>query len=269
MRLILAVIVLTAAASIASAEDYATRMLEATFKIYHKDSTATGFFVNPPAAAAIPEKHVLLVTAAHVFERMKGEQAIIVLRKPHPDGTFTRRDFEVKVREGEKPLWFKHPEQDIAVLAVKLPEDANVQPIEFESLADEAALKAARVHIGSDMLMLGFPMRVEANSAGFPIARRVSIASHPLFPIQPHKTFMADFTTFAGDSGGPLFLPDPSQKDRGEEARPLVVGIVLSQHFSDEKLTMVYEERMIHHPLNLSTVIHAQFVREAIEKYKK
>jgi hypothetical protein len=117
--------------------------------------------------------------------------------------------------------------------------------------------------------MMGFPMRFEANGAGFPITRHASVASFPLTPIQPHKTFLLDVTTFAGDSGGPVFICDPAEKEKGDDARPLVIGIVLAQHFSDEKINTIYEDQTVRHPLNLSVIIHAQFVRETIEKFRK
>ena len=75
------------AASAARADDYATRMLAATVKIYHKDSTAAGFLVIPPAGIDLPEKQVLLVTAGHVLERVKGDDVLLVLRKRQDDGT--------------------------------------------------------------------------------------------------------------------------------------------------------------------------------------
>lgn len=268
---VLAVIVLVASSNPARGEDAATRMLEATFKIYHKDSTATGVFVRPPQGLAAEPNQVLLVTAGHVFERIKGDDAVIVLRTPKSDATFVRRDFSVKLRDGGKPLWTKHPGHDVAVIAVKLPDDAAVRPIEFQWLADEAAMRAAKVHIGSELLVLGYPMQVESSAAGFPVARHACVASYPLFPVKSVQSFMAEFTTFAGDSGGPVFVTAPADKAKSGEnpdARPLVLGIVVAQHFSDEKLNLLYEERMVHHPLNLSTVLYAQFMREVIEQLR-
>lgn len=48
-----------------------------------------------------------------------------------------------------------------------------------------------------------------------------------------------------------------------------MVGVVLAQSRHDERVTTEYEERVIHHPLGLGTVLHAQFVRDLIEKAAK
>ena len=247
-------------------EDFATQTVNATYKLFNKNSTATGFLVRPPGDAA---KGVILVTAGHVFEKMAGETGIIVLRKPLADGTIKRRDFSFAIRAESKPLWKKHATEDVAVMRIDLPDDANVTPLPFESLATEEVLKEINLHITSPLHVLGFPARFEANAAGFPVARHASVASYPLTPITLHKTFIADFSTFSGDSGGPVFLPDARRKEAAENSPPLIVGMVLAQFRHDEKITMLYEERTIHYPLALATVLHARYVREAIELLSK
>ena len=42
-------------------------------------------------------------------------------------------------------------------------------------------------------------------------------------------------------------------------------GIVLAQYRHDEQVRMEYEERTIHHPLGLGSVLHSQFVRDTME----
>jgi hypothetical protein len=248
----------------AVADDYATRVLEATFKVFHKDSTATGFLIAPPSELKLPERHVLLATAAHILERSTGETMLLVLRQPVGDGTFKRRDVPIAVRKGRQPLWTKHKQEDAAVLTVQLPTDAVARPLPLEALADEAALRAARLHVCSGLCVLGFPTRFESNAAGFPVARHATVASHPLAPVAAHRTFLADFCTFPGDSGGPVFLADPRRAADGDDAPPLIVGMVTGHFRHDEKLDMLFEERTIHHPLGLGIVLHSQYVRETI-----
>lgn len=253
----------------ARASDFATQMLNATYKLFNKDSTATGFFVRDPAASSRQARtNLILVTAGHVFSRMSGDSAVVVLRHPKDDGTYTRDDFTIPIRRGDRPLWTTHPEQDVAVMRVKLPADSGVEPLPLDALATETSFQQSHLHIASPMFVLGFPTRFEANGAGFPVARHASVASFPLTPIQLQKTFLADFTTFSGDSGGPVFLPDPRSGKDPEQSPPLVVGIVLAQFRHDEKIDTLYEERVIHYPLALSTILHAQFIRETIAKLK-
>ncbi len=252
-------IVLLATLSLPAVDDSPTRMLEATFKLFNTSSTATGFFVQPEGAAA--EGKAVVVTAAHVFKKMKGDMAIVVLRQPQADGTWKRRDHSFPIRADGKDLWTSHPSLDIAAMRIALPADAHVVPVPMSRLATEEAIQAARVHFGSPLLVLGYPTRFEANKAGFPIVRHASVASFPLTPVGPHQTFLADFTTFAGDSGGPVIL---SGGTASAADGLLVMGLVLSQFRHDEKHETLYEERSIHIPLMLANVVHATYIRETI-----
>ena len=242
----------------ASAADFATEMLDATFKLFHANSTGTCFMVRREG----PDESLYLVTAAHVLEHTKGDTAIVVLRDGQADGSYARHDHTLAIRRDGKPLWVRHAKEDTAVLRLSEPPPIPVRALPLAALADEAGLTAAGLHICSSLFVLTYPQRFEANGAGFAVARQGIVASHPFLPIPMHHTFLADFTTFAGDSGGPVFVP-------AKDGHPLLVGIVLAQYRHDERVTTEYEERTIHHPLGLGTVLHAQFVRDTIEQAAK
>ena len=203
-----------------SAVDFATRTMEATYKVFNKDSTATGFFVSDPVGSGPTHKGTILVTATHVLSKATGESAIIVLRKPAADGSYTRHNFTIAIRAKEKPLWTAHPREDVAALRVKLPADANVSPLPWESLVTEQVLKDIGLHVASPLCAMGFPTRFEANRAGFPIARHGSVASFPVAPITIHKTLLVDFTTFSGDSGGAGVFGRPTAKGCRRKREP-------------------------------------------------
>lgn len=250
-----------AAVAGAADADYATRMVGATIKVFQKDSTGTGFLVAPPKGSRI--EGCVLVTARHILEKATGDEVLLVLRRARGDGAFERSDFPVRIREDGKPRWTSHPAEDCAAIAVALPPNMAIDPIPFESLAVEEDLLDLRLHIGTPALVLGYPTRFEANDAGFPVARQAGIASHPLTPVASNRTFLADFTTFAGDSGGPVFVAD--SRSGAESARPLVIGMILAHYRHDEKVDTMFEERMIHHPLDLSRILHATHLREVVE----
>jgi hypothetical protein len=212
----------------------------------------------------------VLVTADHVFSKMSGEKALIVLRERKADGSFIRKDWPITIRNGEKkPLWVKHPELDAAAMLIDIPESGVFSALPFESLATEDKLTELKLHVASPVFVLGYPTQVEANAAGFPIARHGSIASHPLTPVALNKTFFVDFTTFAGDSGGPVFVSNALLKEAADSAPPIIVGIVLSLTRHDEEVKSMYEERKVHYPLGLGTVLQAAYLRETIMLLKK
>lgn len=252
---ILAVLVGGIICAASSAGDFATEMLDATFKFFDPAVTGTCFLVRREA----PDEALYLVTAAHMLEATKADSATLVLRERLDDGTFKRRDHKVAIRRDGKPLWVRREKDDAAVLRIADPLPVPIGSISVNALADEARLTAEGVRICSPLFVLTYPKAFEANGAGFPVARQGIVASHPLVPITKKHTFLADFTAFGGDSGGPVFIRDA-------QGRLVVIGMVFAQFRHDEKVKTEYEERAIHYPLGLGDVLHAQFVRDAIEQ---
>ncbi len=258
---------LCAALSDCTAQDFATQTLRATYKLFSPESTATGFFVR--TAPEAETKSVVLVTAAHVLSGVKSDTMTVVLRQAQKGGSYARRDWKLTIRRDELPLWTTHPEHDVAVMRVQLPDDAEVTALPLSVLAIEKDLLELKIHLASALFVLGYPTRLEANAAGFPIARHGSIASFPLTPVAAHPTFIADFATFEGDSGGPVFVPDtrPSANAANQEtAAPLVLGLVLSQFRHDETVKTFLGEQTTHYPLQLATILQAQVIRDTIAR---
>ncbi len=255
--------ILLAVAGAPAQDDAPSRMIRATVKIFHKDSVGTGFLVAPPVDPGA--SRAVLVTAKHVLEKTPADEVLLVMRKTLPDGSYRRQDVPARIRAAGKPLWVSHATEDVAALMVDVPGDVAIEPLPFSTIAAERDLVTSRLHTGSEGWVLGFPTRFEANAAGFPVCRHASIASFPLTPVQPHRTFLADFCTFSGDSGGPMFVADPRAKDP-VAAPPLVIGLVSAHFRHDEEVKTLFEERTIHHSLNLSKIIHAEFIRETIAR---
>lgn len=242
-----------------------TDAVQATYKLYNEASTATGFIVRVKPAADNVKAEYVIVSAAHTFERMKGDSLLLVLRTPKPDGSYSRKDTPVAIRKDGKNLWVKHKDADLAILDYDPTPEFEKFALPLEAIASEEDFKA-RVPAGTYVRLLCYPAQFEANNAGFPILRHGVMATYPLAPTNIYKTFMIDFTTFAGDSGGPVFGVLDNAGGPGAGALKLL-GVVISQQWSDEKVKVSdREDRIIRHPFGLGTAVNSQLLRDLIAK---
>ncbi len=231
------------------------QLLSATGKLAGKDSSGTCFLLRPPASAGWPNNVFILVTAAHALSEVPGAEAHLVLRDRRPDGSYLRREIPLLLRSGDRTLWRKHPQEDVAVLRFSLPRDVTCDPPNLGQLAQSADFVNGSIALGTDTWIFGCPAQLEVNEAGFPVLRHGSIASLPLIPIDSHRTFLVDFSTFGGDSGGPVM-----HRDSG-----MILGLVLGMHRQTDRTVIPFEERTVHHPLGLAIVAHAGVIRETVE----
>ncbi len=242
---LLAVAWLALAPATAPAAPHAEKMMRATFKFFSKASTATCFLLRD-------ESGVWLVTAAHTMEKARGDTAIVVLRVPTEDGSgYQRKDVTIPIRESDQTLWTKHPEHDVAVLPVSFPHDPDA------ALPMSALETEGPPAFGDPLIALTYPARVEANSAGFPLARQAIVASFPDAPIAKDPVFVLDMTSWDGDSGGPVFRDDG-------EGSPRIVGLVIQRVNHIEKIKSQRESREVITPMGLSKALDASVITETI-----
>jgi hypothetical protein len=262
------VALLLAAGSVqAEPEDLDTQLMRATVKISHEKSTATGFVLVRADPQDPRRSQFVLVTAAHVFEAIPGDEAVLYFRKKESEGVYHKVPVKAAIRKDGKPRWARHPSQDVAALVVVPPDAADLPRLTADLLATDRELRKYGVRPGDTLNCLGYPHRVEANEMGFPVLRQGPVASFPLLPTRTNRTFLLSANTFEGDSGGPVYLAapgrNPAGKDRPEEVR-LILGLVTGQHFLDEEMKMVYGTTKIRHRLGLAIVVHAAFIRETL-----
>ncbi len=248
--------------SVASAADNILDVIGATFKIANRTSNATCFVVARPVASDTRGRELILVTAAHVFEKMSGDECRLVLREKRADGTFARTEVPLKIRAEKKPLWVKHPEVDVAALKLALPVGKKISALDLDQIAAESTIRGGGLRAADEVWILCYPAQLEANGAGFPIIRRGTVASFPLMPINRNKTFLVDYSSFGGDSGGPVVAGNHKQ-------RALLVGLVHGQHRETTKTTSPTEERTVHRSLGLGIILHAEFIRQTIDRIPK
>lgn len=242
--------------------DLALELIHATVQLEQPQAdgtrtVGTGFLISAPTDDGRPR--TVLVTAQHVFARMSSPEARIGYRTPNADGSWAYAPKALRIRaEDGAELWTTHPTRDIAVLEIKAPREFARAALPLAYLADDATFSAYQVGPGDEMMALGFPRGLSANSAGFPILRSGRVASFPLGPADRFPTFLLDFTVFPGNSGGPVFIT----RQQNPGALSPVSDAAPGQGFIAGLLTQWVD--LNRERLDIGVVTHARYVREAI-----
>ena len=216
-------------------------------------TVGTGFLIDDPTPDGRPR--VVLVTAYHVFAKMPGPIATIGFRIENADGSWRYDPEPLKIRDGAKELWTRHPDHDIAVISIDAPPSFAKAAIPEGWLAGDDTFARYQVGPGDEMLALGFPEGLSANSAGFPILRAGKVASFPLGPSDAFPTFLLDFNVFPGNSGGPVYVDESGRQAPGaDDGVPggFIAGLLTQQ------------VELGHQNLSIGIVTDARFVRETL-----
>jgi hypothetical protein len=239
--------------------DVSVELINATVQLEQpladgKRTVGTGFLLSAPTPDGKPR--TVLVTATHVLKNMPGAEMSIGYRVQGPSGAWKFQPQKITIRDGATELWSRNPDRDISAIVVEAPAEFAKAAIPLSWLADGEAFKRYDLGPGDEMLALGFPRGVAANSAGFPILRAGRVASYPLAPSREFPTFMLDFSVFPGNSGGPVFMAGGLHRADGAAPAvetPLITGM-LTQHAE------LNSER-----LEIGIVTQAMFIRDTIE----
>ena len=216
-------------------------------------TVGTGFLIEDPTPDGRPR--TILVTAAHVFDKMPNATAKIGYRIQSADGVWRYDPRTLKIRDGDHPLWIKHGSRDIAAIEVEAPPEFAKAAIPLAWLAQDDTFNKYSLGPGDEMMALGFPKGLSANPAGFPILRSGRVASYPLAPASVFPTFLMDFSVFPGNSGGPVFMAQGARRRPGSSESQevqFVAGMLTQQvELSGERL-------------EIGIVTHAKYIRETV-----
>lgn len=254
--LAIALIVVSPGTMSVHADDFHTDMMRATVKLRHDSSTAAGFVLRQSRPQDQGGTRSVLITAAHVLEKTKGAETTLVYRVREGEGIYKKQTIPLAIRKDDKPLWTKHSTEDVAVMPVVIPDGADLSELSVDALANDDLLRQHKIHPGQTIACLGYPHKVEANEAGFPILRIGAIASYPLIPSMTNKTFLFSANTFEGDSGGPIYHAETG----------LILGLMHGQHFLDEEMVLIYGTSKLRHRLGLGIVVQSASIRQTLEQ---
>jgi hypothetical protein len=221
-------------------------------------TVGTGFLSEDPTPDGRPRTS--LVTAAHVLDKMPSVSAKIGYRIQSADGVWRYDPHTLKIRDGDHPLWVKHPTRDVAAIVVEAPPEFAKAAIPLAWLAQDDTFNKYSLGPGDEMMALGFPRGLSANPAGFPILRSGRVASYPLAPASVFPTFLMDFSVFPGNSGGPVFMA------QGARRRP---GSTESQEVQFVAGMLTQQVELSGERLEIGIVTHAKYIRETVAQIDK
>jgi S1-C subfamily serine protease len=232
--------------------DLAVEMIHATVQLEQPlgDGTrtvGTGFLINAPTPDGKPR--IVLVTAAHVLEKMPGAEMRVGYRAQiAATGDWEYEPQKITIRLGAKPLWIKNEGRDVAAIVVQAPPEFAKAAIPLAWLGTGETFEQHDVGPGDEMMALGYPKGLAANGAGFPILRSGKVASYPLGPSKAFPTFLLDFSVFPGNSGGPVF----AKETRDGKSSVYITGMLTQQvELTGERL-------------EIGVVTQANFIRETV-----
>ena len=212
----------------------------------------TGFLINDPTADGTPR--TVLVTANHVFNRMTQAEVHVGYRTQGKDGAWRYDPRPIVIRAGKTELWTHSPTRDVAAIVVKAPPEFAKAAIPLDWLAGGDTFAKYDIGPGDEMMVLGYPQGLSADSAGFPILRSGRVAS-PIVAPSSSPTFLLDFRVFPGNSGGPVFISE-ADRHRPGSAETEDVGFVAGMLTQQVELN---NER-----LEIGIVTDATFIRDTI-----
>jgi hypothetical protein len=226
----------------------------------------TGFVVGVPGTAP-GQRHLYLVSAAHVVQANAIDQTFVRLRLA--DGG---------VRDQTLSGWEFHHEQDVAVVPLALPSDANVGVVEADMFTDDQA------GLGDDVYLVG-PVRKlpSMQELGIPVVRAGSIARlwQDHIPANlPGQTegelagHLIDCRVYQGMSGAPCFVQWPPPQVPGGIA-PMhirmnltkLLGLV-SAHLDDPQEVLAGDDPdlPVRYPMHtgLAVITPARYISEML-----
>ena len=176
-----------------------------------KIGSGTGFVYQPEGA-----DRKFLVTNYHVIsarDPKEPHKSLPGLDSPDQiQFSFLRRPDYQLIRGGfslvanEDYTWIEHKDRaqgiDIVAIPIEFPDDAIIVTQQQLNLVDDINFE-----VGSDLFIIGFPYGHGASDF-FPIWKRGTVASEPLFKPEGLSRFYIDSLTKPGMSGSPVFASD-------------------------------------------------------------
>jgi len=194
---------------------------------------ASGFLYGHPLfddTKRVTDYRVYLVTNRHVLAGLS--QAYL---RCNPQAAKRAREFDLGLFDGDRPLWFTHPDEEVDVAAMPinfdLLQESGMQVAYFQGDQHTAtidAMNALGVTEGDFTYVLGFPMGLVGEHRNTVIVRSGTLARVRDVLARSSKIFLVDAFVFPGNSGGPVVLKPEAIAIEGTKPQvaPYLIGIV-------------------------------------------
>lgn len=262
-----------------SSKDINSILMKNTFRIEGMGSCGTGFVIGKmrknnsnKTNSGSPKFDLVLITAAHVLDSIKGNKAIIYLRTQSKD-VYKTYPFPVLIRKDKTNFYTRHLKMDVAAMYIELPDLYSGKNLIFltDYLSNDSVIKYWNIKPGETLNCLGYPFCYDDTLGNFPVLRSGKIASFPLVPSDIYKTFNFDFEVFPGNSGGPVYFYNEGTIPRvrsdntfsiGKENVQFIMGLV-----TESRHAVLWDNKGLKKStvdLKLAVVIHASYILETI-----
>jgi hypothetical protein len=239
---------------------HATFLVVGPTKVPNQISFGTVFVMGLPFKTNPNMAHIVVVTAAHVFEGISGDNATLQLRRTNADGTYATFGYQFPIRKDGKPLYVRHPAADVAAMYGDIPDEVPMTGLPPDALATDKSLEDIEFHPGDEAFILGFPAMV-STEGGFPLLRTGRIASYPLTPMNVVKQWAFDAHVFNGNSGGPVYFTSVNRLFKSQVHFGVAAGIL--GLVTQERHSLLPE--LANRDLNYGVVVPARFIRETLD----
>ena len=145
MKTILIIVLLLTSYFSFSQDDFNTLMMKSTFKLSGEGTDkntnvfGTGFLIGVPVPNQSNRVFIVLITAKHVFDDMKGDSITLYARNKINDN-YETLPLKIRIRQGKNNLYVSHSTQDVAAINIGMPNNSDFDCVPFKFLADDSTL---------------------------------------------------------------------------------------------------------------------------------
>jgi len=104
-------------------------------------SFGTVFVMGIPHMDGSKLAHIVVVTAAHVFADISGDNAELLLRRKNADGTYATFGYRFPIRKNGEPLYVRHPSADVAAMYGNIPDEVPMTGLTPDALMTDQNLE--------------------------------------------------------------------------------------------------------------------------------